>query len=139
MGKTNTKKTENGDKAAAHKKQSHVKVKIDNPKSKISDIDDLFAGKKQKQKAEKEANLAREKADAKRAKNARLNGDRTDVCNMAKGQWKDDGRGGVFDGEGFTGRKDTGSGFKIYKAHLMNKKGFGQSKDCPFDCDCCYI
>uniref|UniRef100_A0A7S2NSR5 Uncharacterized protein n=1 Tax=Leptocylindrus danicus TaxID=163516 RepID=A0A7S2NSR5_9STRA len=139
MVKTNVKKTEKSGKPTAHKKQSDAKVKIEKPKAKISEIDDLFAGKKQKQKAEKEANLAKEKADAKRAKDSRLKEDRSDISNMKKGQWRDDGRGGVFDCEGFTGRKEAGSGFKIYKAHLMNKKGFGQSKDCPFDCDCCYI
>ena len=55
-----------------------------------------------------------------------------------KDKWATDGLGGVFNGEGFTGRRDDG-GHRVFKAHLMNKKGFGQSPDCPFDCNCCFI
>mmetsp|Transcript_10826 Transcript_10826/g.23937 ORF Transcript_10826/g.23937 Transcript_10826/m.23937 type:complete len:183 (-) Transcript_10826:78-626(-) len=54
-----------------------------------------------------------------------------------KNKWASDGLGGVFNGEGFTGRQDDGH--RVFKAHLMNKKGFGESPDCPFDCDCCFI
>mmetsp|Transcript_22604 Transcript_22604/g.38667 ORF Transcript_22604/g.38667 Transcript_22604/m.38667 type:complete len:187 (-) Transcript_22604:74-634(-) len=54
-----------------------------------------------------------------------------------KDKWATDGLGGIFNGEGFTGRKDDGH--RVFKAHLMNKEGFGQSPDCPFDCDCCFI
>ena len=54
-----------------------------------------------------------------------------------KDKWASDGLGGIFNGEGFTGRKDDGH--RVFKAHLMNKEGFGQSPDCPFDCDCCFI
>ena len=46
--------------------------------------------------------------------------------------------GGIFNSEGFTGRRDK-DGQKIFKAHLFNKKGFGTSNLCPFDCNCCYI
>mmetsp|Transcript_26235 Transcript_26235/g.45651 ORF Transcript_26235/g.45651 Transcript_26235/m.45651 type:complete len:187 (+) Transcript_26235:152-712(+) len=55
-----------------------------------------------------------------------------------KNKWATDGLGGVFNGEGFTGRRDDG-GHRVFKAHLMNKDGFGGSADCPFDCDCCFI
>jgi hypothetical protein len=55
-----------------------------------------------------------------------------------KDKWATDGLGGVFNGEGYTGRRDDG-GHRVFKAHLMNKKGFGQSPDCPFDCSCCFI
>jgi hypothetical protein len=55
-----------------------------------------------------------------------------------KQKWASDGLGGIFNGEGYTGRKDEG-GHRVFKAHLMNKEGFGMSKDCPFDCDCCFI
>jgi hypothetical protein len=55
-----------------------------------------------------------------------------------KDKWASDGLGGVFNGEGYTGRRDDG-GHRVFKAHLMNKEGFGGSKDCPFDCDCCFI
>ena len=53
-------------------------------------------------------------------------------------RWAYDGLGGVFNGEGYTGRRD-GGGHRVFKAHLMNRKGFGNSPDCPFDCDCCFI
>lgn len=108
-----------------------------------NEIDALFASKKAKKKEEsiekqKQKNIHKSN---KRSNviNKSLNGDRSDIDNMKKCEWVDDGLGGVFDKDGFTGRKEQRSGFKIYKAHLMNKKGFGQTKDCPFDCDCCYI
>ena len=63
---------------------------------------------------------------------------RDDAVALDKGEWVNDGLGGIFDSEGYTGRKQEGTG-KIYKAHLFNKKGFGTTPDCPFDCDCCYI
>lgn len=53
-------------------------------------------------------------------------------------KWASDGLGGIFNTEGYTGRKDEG-GHRVFKAHLMNREGFGMSPDCPFDCDCCYI
>ncbi|KAL7460668.1 hypothetical protein ACHAXS_001111 [Conticribra weissflogii] len=56
----------------------------------------------------------------------------------AKDVWASDGLGGIFNGEGYTGRRDDG-GHRVFKAHLMNKKDFGMTKDCPFDCDCCFI
>mmetsp|Transcript_7481 Transcript_7481/g.14944 ORF Transcript_7481/g.14944 Transcript_7481/m.14944 type:complete len:240 (-) Transcript_7481:2385-3104(-) len=56
----------------------------------------------------------------------------------AKDVWASDGLGGIFNGEGYTGRRDDG-GHRVFKAHLMNKKDFGKTKDCPFDCDCCFI
>jgi len=63
---------------------------------------------------------------------------RDDAGGLKGGEWANDGMGGIFDSEGYTGRKADG-GMKIYKAHLFNKEGFGTTKDCPFDCDCCYI
>eukprot|EP00956_Cyclotella_meneghiniana_P032734 scaffold91094_cov75-Cyclotella_meneghiniana.AAC.9 len=70
---------------------------------------------------------------------AQLNkSDTKQASNEQKSKWASDGLGGVFNGEGYTGRKDEG-GHRVFKAHLMNKEGFGMSKDCPFDCDCCYI
>ena len=55
-----------------------------------------------------------------------------------KDKWASDGLGGIFNGEGYSGRTDEG-GHRIFKAHLMNREGCGQSADCPFDCDCCFI
>ena len=56
----------------------------------------------------------------------------------AKDKWASDGLGGVFNGEGYTGRRDDG-GHRVFKAHLMNRDGFGETPDCPFDCQCCFI
>jgi len=52
-------------------------------------------------------------------------------------EWVDDGLGGRFNAEGFTGRVEDG--VKIFKAHVLNRPKAGFSKDCPFDCDCCFI
>lgn len=68
-----------------------------------------------------------------------LHGDRSDLERLQSGEWVDDGLGGKFNAEGFTGRRDEQSGYKVYKAHLLNKKGFGTTSQCPFDCDCCFI
>ena len=63
---------------------------------------------------------------------------RDDAVALTSGEWADDGLGGIYNSDGYTGRRAEGTG-KIYKAHLFNKKGFGTTPDCPFDCDCCYI
>jgi len=52
-------------------------------------------------------------------------------------KWIDDGLGGVYDQEGWTGRQ-TGEGMRIFKAlHSRNKNG-GDTPLCPIDCDCCF-
>lgn len=56
---------------------------------------------------------------------------------MKDREWIDDGLGGRFNKEGYTGR--TEGGVKIFKAHLFNQSDFGNTPDCPFDCKCCYI
>lgn len=53
------------------------------------------------------------------------------------GEWVDDGLGGKYNAEGFTGRVEDG--MKIFKAHVLSKPNAGQTSACPFDCDCCYI
>ena len=123
----------------------------------IDEIDDLFATKKEientKKKREEEEEKRQEQQRkmlrenkksssmfaSKAAKNIELSQDRNDVQKIRKGEWANDGLGGVFNVDGFTGRKQDGSGYKIYKAHLFNREGFGTTKDCPFDCKCCYI
>mmetsp|Transcript_3664 Transcript_3664/g.6936 ORF Transcript_3664/g.6936 Transcript_3664/m.6936 type:complete len:165 (+) Transcript_3664:64-558(+) len=125
-------------------------------KSSLEDIDAIFETKKKKVAEDKEKKLQEEKTEKERrkmfqqnassswlgpnmdhAKKKALKGDRSDVVGLSREEWVDDGLGGVFDAEGFTGRKEDG--VKVFKAHLFNKKGFGTTKDCPFDCDCCYI
>jgi hypothetical protein len=51
--------------------------------------------------------------------------------------WVEDGLGGVYNTEGFTGRVEDG--VKIFKAHVLNKPKAGSTPQCPFDCDCCFI
>jgi hypothetical protein len=51
--------------------------------------------------------------------------------------WIDDGLGGRYNSEGYTGRIEDG--MKIFKAHVLSKPNAGQTPACPFDCDCCYI
>jgi hypothetical protein len=55
----------------------------------------------------------------------------------SKEKWADDGLGGKYNAEGFTGRVQEG--VKVFKAHLLSKPGAGTSDQCPFDCECCYI
>ncbi|GMI32630.1 hypothetical protein TrCOL_g12180 [Triparma columacea] len=101
-------------------------------------IDDLFSKKKEtKRKVLEEKSRQDEKLKQQR-QSKKLRGDKDDVCGLASGEWVDDGLGGVFNKDGFTGRRDEG-GRRVFKAHLFNKKGFGGGKDCPFDCDCCFI
>merc|ERR1712151_946118 len=114
-----------------------------NEKSSINEIDDLFNQKKEhkKQQKQNEINEKERIKNVKAAAKACIPKNRNEMTNINKNEWIDDGLGGVFNHEGFTGRrqKDDESNVKIYKAHLMNKPGFGTTKDCPFDCDCCYI
>ena len=107
-------------------------------------IEDLFCKKKEKKQAikQQEETQAKEKQQRKdkhkeEVMKAKLAGDRSDVKNLTDEAWVDDGLGGIFNKDGFTGRKDEG--MKIYKAHLMNERNFGNTPDCPFDCKCCYI
>jgi len=111
----------------------------------VEEMEALFSEKKRMKKEEvtKESSIPstqeRPKLDTRSAdaKSITLQGDRNDLSKIKEGEWVQDGLGGVFDKEGFTGRNQDG--YRIYKAHLMNKPGFGRSKKCPFDCDCCYI
>lgn len=125
-------------------------------KSAFDDIDDMFQSKKERIKNEKEIEAEEERREMEKreffkknnvstssapntanAKKVALSGDRRDCAELSKNDWVDDGRGGIFNADGFTGRQEEG--VKVFKAHLFNKKGFGTTKDCPFDCDCCYI
>ena len=57
--------------------------------------------------------------------------------NDSNDAWVDDGLGGKYNSEGFTGRIEDG--VKIFKAHILSKPNSGNTPNCPFDCDCCYI
>ena len=129
----------------------------------LAEIDSLFSTKKdtekqikkQRREDEKQAEEERRRRKAmrknmeedgpmsvaalkgKKCKTISLDHDRSDTDKIQNGEWANDGLGGIFDREGYTGR--VSGGVKVFKAHLFNKKGFGTTKDCPFDCSCCYI
>jgi len=106
----------------------------------LSTIDDLFASKKKEKIKRKERESSEKLNDSnaaeKKSKKCHVR-DRSELKSIPLGTFVDDGLGGVFNNEGYTGRVDEG--VKVFKAHLFNKEGFGSGKDCPFDCDCCYI
>ena len=138
----------------AGKKRSSTNVQEQDAKEKSSsgggllDIDALFDSKK-KQKKQQQATLTTSAATASAKHETTPNSakittqrlslkyDRSDLSNLQPKEWADDGLGGKFNKDGFTGRKEQG--VKVFKAHLFNKKDFGRSPDCPFDCDCCFI
>lgn len=154
MAKNSNKRKRNTDEDSLKKpKPSHDEKS--STQSGLDDIDDLFASKKEReieqkkrQKEEERVQTAKkeffkknaqtsEGASLAKAKKKSLVGDRSDVQDVKKNEWVNDGLGGVFDRDGYTGRKEDG--MKVYKAHLFNKKGFGTTPDCPFDCQCCFI
>ncbi|CAE7666424.1 unnamed protein product [Symbiodinium necroappetens] len=51
--------------------------------------------------------------------------------------WTDDGLGGIYNQEGWTGRR-TKDELRIFKAHLIKVGEGGGTPLCPFDCSCCY-
>ena len=112
----------------------------------MDEFDKLFSDKK-KQDQETKKEDAKKEAARKSAKKARHRNDAGGSClssskrnrgNDTNGaDWVDDGLGGKYNKEGFTGR--TEDGVKVFKRHILNKPGAGTTKDCPFDCDCCFI
>ena len=111
----------------------HSKTKADG----LNEIDALFSQKK-KQKLEQRVQEKQTEKSASRNPKSKLKYDRHDTEALSSpNEFIADGLGGRFNKEGYTGRVEDG--VKIYKAHLFNKPSFGNSKDCPFDCDCCYI
>ena len=128
-----TKKTEKSKETAESAKKP--KAKHDDKKEKrsaggLDEIDSLFAEKK-KHKQEAAASKEAEKQKQKQKKKAppRASTSATD--------WVDDGLGGIYNSEGYTGRVEDG--MKIFKTHLLQSSKSGTTPDCPFDCDCCYI
>ena len=109
----------------------------------INEFDQLFSEKKKKDRQTKEDEANREAA-RKAAKKARYKSDRASSSSKKKHStdtsgtnWVDDGLGGKYNKEGYTGRVEDG--MKIFKRHILNKPGAGSTKDCPFDCNCCFI
>ena len=101
----------------------------------LDEIDALFSEKKHKKKQQQQdekTNTATKKSRASKPSFSKA-----DLDTMKQNQWVDDGLGGKFNREGYTGRREDG--VKVYKAHLLNRPNFGTTDQCPFDCDCCFI
>lgn len=103
----------------------------------IHEINSLFAEKKSRKADKTFGESAKRKHNANTQGATKQKYRRTSAPKKASTGWVDDGLGGKYNPEGFTGRVQEG--IKIYKAHVLNKRQFGSSKDCPFDCDCCFI
>lgn len=115
----------------------------ENIKGWSNEIDDLFAGKKTKKRllqAETEAAIAKRQKD-NQAKKRKKSGQGSSSPSAKKFNerdgWVDDGLGGVYNNEGYTGRVEDG--LRVFKAHLLRKPQSGGTPECPFDCDCCFI
>lgn len=74
-----------------------------------------------------------------------MKGSAEDPLGLGGGDWQDDGLGGVYNPEGWTGRRTAngpGGSMRIFKAHLIKSGGFedagGDTALCPFDCQCCF-
>lgn len=107
--------------------------------TKWNEIDNLFnRGKEEKRKnREREENdkVARKEKKNKRQK---IEPSKTDKHSSSGNEvWVDDGLGGKFNSEGFTGRVEDG--VRVFKAHILSKPGAGSTPMCPFDCECCFI
>ena len=113
------------------------------------EIEDLFDSKKKhdKEQAKLAAQRVQDDKERRRQRQKRNHGQEHKADEFAaqpnlksagnKETWVDDGLGGKFNAEGFTGRVEEG--VKIFKAHVLSKPNAGQTPLCPFDCDCCYI
>ena len=133
----------NEEKVADRKKAKSPSQAVVSSKPGIDAIDSIFSEKKKKKKEEQTAAAQ----EAKNKKTKRPGGNipkemgETSILEHAFSRpgtdWVDDGLGGKFNREGFTGRVEDG--VKVFKAHVLNKPSAGSTKDCPFDCDCCFI
>lgn len=130
------------------KKETEDETTEEKSKGGLDEIDALFNAKKTSKKRHfEEENKKRKQLEDNEAKRRKLRDtsikkkklhyDRSDILEMREREWADDGLGGKFNNDGFTGRKHDG--LKVFKAHLFNKPNFGSSASCPFDCDCCFI
>jgi len=121
-------------------KKSHDKTEINKDAATgLKDIDALFAQKKEtKKQLEKEsAAAAKAKKEWKKKQPPRSSPRSHNNNSNNSDDWVDDGLGGKFNAEGYTGRVEDG--VKIYKTHRLQSTKSGTTKDCPFDCDCCFI
>jgi hypothetical protein len=99
------------------------------------EIDALFSERKTK-KRQQQAEAAEKQRRVLSKKQKRV-ADKSRPGKNGADDWVDDGLGGVYNQEGYTGRMEDG--VRVFKAHVLRKTNSGQTPDCPFDCDCCFI
>lgn len=98
----------------------------------FDEIDSLFADKKAKKELQQ-----KDEERARKCKDAAKDRLRDHATKNSGGDWVDDGLGGIYNKEGYTGRVEDG--VRVFKAHILSKPNAGSTPNCPFDCDCCYI
>ena len=104
----------------------------------LDEIDSLFADKKKQQKdSAEQAKKQKEEAKQRRKASSQNSKPTPNTTAMNKGQWVDDGLGGKYNSEGYTGRVEDG--VKVFKTHLLQSSASGSTAECPFDCNCCFI
>mmetsp|Transcript_30488 Transcript_30488/g.45121 ORF Transcript_30488/g.45121 Transcript_30488/m.45121 type:complete len:129 (+) Transcript_30488:163-549(+) len=107
----------------------------------LTEIDDIFSSRSKKSESKEKEKISKQVSRTQplsgNRKKFKLTHSRLDLGGIKQKEWADDGLGGKFNREGYTGRVE--GGVKVFKAHLFNKKDFGKSAECPFDCNCCYI
>lgn len=109
------------------------------------EIEGLFDDNKKKQKAAaaayhpKSSSSQRKSTTSMRPAGSTVNHSRQDKASKKQGDdWVDDGLGGVYNKEGYTGRVEDG--VRIFKAHIIQQQtDAGNTALCPFDCKCCYM
>jgi Eukaryotic protein of unknown function (DUF1764) len=125
---------------------SSTSTPLKNKKRGWDDIESIFDQKKKQQQEQTKLDHEEEKKQQQRrskpTKSPRRTQSQSTSTNTttSTSEWVDDGLGGIYNHEGYTGRTSD-DGMKIYKAHVISKniKNAGQTKDCPFDCNCCFI
>ena len=102
----------------------------------LDEIDSLFADKKKQQKDTAEKSK-KQQAEARQRRKAANHKPAPPTSSLKKGEWVDDGLGGKYNAEGYTGRVEDG--VKVFKTHLLQSSNSGSTAECPFDCNCCFI
>lgn len=120
---------------AKHSKpeENPVKAKVGG----LDEIDTLFAAKKKQKQEIADTKAAAQKQKRKQHHNNKSSATQQPRTATSSTDWVNDGLGGKYNSEGYTGRVEDG--VKVFKTHLLQSTKSGSTKDCPFDCDCCFI
>ena len=128
-----------------HEEEASSKAKTPPKKRGWNEIESMFESKKEGKKSALavQEQQAKEKKQQRKEKykHKQLQEETADEfasrCRGEKATWVDDGLGGKFNGEGYTGRVEDG--VRVFKGHVLDKPDAGTTNQCPFDCDCCFI